>query len=111
MTRAHKIILASALVLGLGGSFAQAAPMNEYFPSFPVASTSDVEVVLIDGHNRMNKDYKYMLNQPEIYAAEAKSILGKNKALASKLRSMNVQLNNVAGIVQANDGSFTVVLR
>ncbi len=32
MTRAHKIILASALVLGLGGSFAQAAPMNEYFP-------------------------------------------------------------------------------
>ena len=52
-----------------------------------------------------------MLAQPEIYAAEAKALIGKNPALAAKLRSMNVQFNNIVGIVSANNGAFTVILR
>ena len=109
MNRTQKIFLAAALALGLTGGIATAAPMDHYFPT--VASASDVQVVILDAHARANKEYKFMLAQPEIYAAEAKAVIGKNPALAAKLRSMNVQFNNIVGIVSANNGAFTVILR
>lgn len=109
MNRTHKIFLAAALALGLSGSIASAAPMDHYFPT--IASVSDVQVVLLDAHARANKEYKFMAAQPEIYAAEAKAMIGKNPALAAKLRSMNVQFNNIVGILNSHDGTFTVILR
>lgn len=109
MNRTQKIFLAAALALGLSGSLATAAPMDHYFPT--IASASDVQVVLLDAHSKVNKEYKFMMAQPEIYAAEAKAVIGKNPALAAKLRSMNVQFNNIVGIVSANNGTYTVILR
>lgn len=109
MNRTQKIFLAAALAFGLSGSLATAAPMDHYFPT--IASASDVQVVLLDVHARANKEYKFMAAQPEIYAAESKAVIGKNPALAAKLRSMNVQFNNIVGIVSADNGTYTVLLR
>ncbi|MCD2175494.1 hypothetical protein [Rhizobium sp. C4] len=109
MNRAQKIFLAAVFALGLTGTAASAAPMDHYFPV--VATASDVQVTTLDINARSNKGYNYMLAQPEIYAAEAKAMIGKNPALAARLRSMNVQLNNIVGILNADDGSFTVFLR
>ena len=109
MNRAQQIFLAAAFALGLSGGIATAAPMNEYFPTF--ATASDVQVVILDAQAKANKEYKFMTAQPEIYAAEAKAVIAKTPALAAKLRSMNVQINNIAGIVSSEDGTYTVLLR
>lgn len=109
MNRAQQIFLAAALALGLSGTLASAAPMDHYFPV--VATNPDIQVIILDARNKSNKEYKYMLAQPEIYAAEAKALIARNSALATKLRRMNVQFNNIAGIVSAANGTFTVLLR
>ncbi|HWU60891.1 MAG TPA: hypothetical protein VN112_02595 [Ensifer sp.] len=109
MNRAQQIFLAAVFALGLTGTMASAAPMDHYFPT--IVSASDVQVVILDAHARSNQGYKFMTAQPEIYAAEAKAVIGKNPALASKLRSMNVEFNNIVGIVSSNDGTYSVLLR
>lgn len=109
MNRAQQIFLAAVFALGLTGTMASAAPMEHYFPT--VVSASDVQVVILDAHARNNKGYKFMTAQPEIYAAEAKAVINKTPALAAKLRSMNVQINNIAGIVNSDNGTYTILLR
>lgn len=109
MNRAQQLFLAAVFTLGLTGTMASAAPMEHYFPKF--ASASDVQVVILDANAKSNKGYAFMTAQPEIYAAEAKAVIGKNPALAAKLRSMNVQINNIAGIVNSDNGTYTILLR
>lgn len=109
MNHAQKIFIAAILALGFSGTIATAAPMNREFPT--VATKSDVQVIILDASSKANKEYRYMAAQPEIFAAEAKSVIARNGALAAKLRLMNVQMNNIVGILQADDNSFTVLLR
>lgn len=116
MNRIAKLSVIAALsALTFGGvSHAAGTEMN-----WPAQIDRTVRDFKGDNFNVVNVDTLKETSQTRTWINEATpqqlsalhAAVGANKPLAAKLRSENVEMNNIAGAEQAADGSLTFYLR
>lgn len=109
MTRIHQTLLAATVALTLGSGVASASMMDNHATGAERAP--DVNIVVLDPNGMKHREFNYYLSEPAAYHAEAASTIASNPALAAALHSRNVEMNNVLGVQQWGNGSYTVFLR